>query len=673
MPGRRRRSVPTTTLAFSLVISAVRAAPAGDGGDQSAVRHDGVYRRRLAQSAAEAFAHWTPQLVARAIPLDLKIDRQDDTVYIAGEDGYMTSYAEAFAGGRGADVSSEYWDSILHVEDLLPGDGDSGQAMHHKSSWNVIKRLYPEEEISSPALRGRRDMGGRRLDGEVKLIHLDDLEFSTVEVKSTTEADEDLEFDIEFEPDIETDFPIEEEGRGLQWKTQTPGQGSRPVARNARKNNNNNNNNNARAKKKRLPRMNSIKPTRGALIKDKQTFSAKILPSQTTKSKIDTVYFTLTDGNGKESAALTMPKVSNNEFAISIDGFDKFSGTRWKYKVEAIDRKGRKKQSGQIVFRIQGVGNSSSGFASGGSSSSNKDDEKDKEKEEEEEEEEDRPLKQEIVRDSNWPHGGHIQGSVGRILFEFDGSAPFVCSGTVIMDSSSGKSPSSNNGRSVIQTAAHCAYNDVLKMFATKAIFIPDQVSTTGVKSDFNCDNDRLGCWYLAFAVVEKGWASGSFPENVEYDYAYYVAIDDFSTHQGGFTDGLSGKLDHDVTPMPVDFGYRVTSDFLVGLGYSADKDPDFRYCSMECSTISGVPWYENLWLENCGMTGGASGGPWIVDMTESGKGTLVSVNSWGFTDKPGMAGPSLRTASGSAAECLFDKARTGSDPGNSGGYIVNC
>ena len=513
MSGKRRRSVPTTTLAFSLVLSAVRAAPpAGDG------RHDEVYRRRLGQSAAEAFAHWTPQLVARAIPLDLKIDRQDDTVYIAGEDGYMTSYAEAFAGGRGADVSSDYWDSFVHAEDLLPvdGDGDSGQAIH-STSW-IIKRLYQEDDISSPALRGREDKGRRRLDGDIKLIHLDDLEFSTVEAvedKSSAEADEDLEFEIEFESDDETDFPIEEEGRSLQWSTQTPGQGSRPVARNTRKNNNNNNNNNnARAKKKRLPRMNNIKPTKGSLVRDKQTFSAKILPSQATKSKIDTVHFTLTDGNGKESAMLTMPKVSNNEFAISIDGFEKFSGTRWKYKVEAIDRKGRKKQSGQIVFRIQGVGDSSSGFAGGGNG---KNDDKDKEKEEEEEEEEnDRPLKKEIVNDSNWPHGGHIQGSVGRILFEFDGSAPFVCSGTVIMDSSSGKSPNSNNGRSVIQTAAHCAYNDVLKMFATKAIFIPDQVSTTGVKSDFNCDNDRLGCWYLAFAVVEKGWASGSFPENVE-------------------------------------------------------------------------------------------------------------------------------------------------------------
>lgn len=73
-------------------------------------------------------------------------------------------------------------------------------------------------------------------------------------------------------------------------------------------------------------------------------------------------------------------------------------------------------------------------------------------------------------------------------------------------------------------------------------------------------------------------------------------------------------------------------------------------------------------------MTGGASGGPWIFGMNQSGQGTLASVNSWGFTHKPGMAGPVLRTASGSYAECLFEQAKSARDPGRDGGIIVkNC
>lgn len=70
-------------------------------------------------------------------------------------------------------------------------------------------------------------------------------------------------------------------------------------------------------------------------------------------------------------------------------------------------------------------------------------------------------------------------------------------------------------------------------------------------------------------------------------------------------------------------------------------------------------------------MSGGASGGPWVQDMNEEGVGRIVSINSWGFSHRDGMAGPSFETKGGSWAECLFDKARKGSDPGRQGGHIV--
>jgi hypothetical protein len=159
----------------------------------------------------------------------------------------------------------------------------------------------------------------------------------------------------------------------------------------------------------------------------------------------------------------------------------------------------------------------------------------------------------------------------------------------------------------------------------------------------------------------------------VQYDYAYYVVMDDKSNHSGGYGSGVSGTLDKDVVPMDLDFDVRPQNEFTVALGYSADRDPSFRYCTDDMSTIMGVPWYVNLWLDRCGMTGGASGGSWLIDMNQRGEGTVVSVNSWGFTDKPGMAGPDFRTSSGSFAECLFEKARSARDPGSVGGYIVDC
>lgn len=163
-----------------------------------------------------------------------------------------------------------------------------------------------------------------------------------------------------------------------------------------------------------------------------------------------------------------------------------------------------------------------------------------------------------------------------------------------------------------------------------------------------------------------------TFPS--QYDYAYYVAFDDPSTHRGGYKRGLTGVLERDVRPMAVDFESPPYDEWVHSIGYSADKDPKLRYCSMDSTTINGIDSYTNMWLDDCEMTGGASGGPWMAGLDEGGVGTLISVNSWGFTHKPGMAGPVLRTSEGSWAECLYEKARSADDPGREGGIIVrNC
>ena len=52
------------------------------------------------------------------------------------------------------------------------------------------------------------------------------------------------------------------------------------------------------------------------------------------------------------------------------------------------------------------------------------------------------------------------------------------------------------------------------------------------------------------------------------------------------------------------------------------------------------------------------SGGPWLKDTDTDGRGTVISINSWGYATVPGMAGPNFSTASGSKAECLFEVAK---------------
>ena len=59
-------------------------------------------------------------------------------------------------------------------------------------------------------------------------------------------------------------------------------------------------------------------------------------------------------------------------------------------------------------------------------------------------------------------------------------------------------------------------------------------------------------------------------------------------------------------------------------------------------------------WLGYCGLSGGASGGPWVQPLI-NGAGPIISVNSWGYSNQPGMAGPKL---SDNSAACRLKDAK---------------
>ena len=269
---------------------------------------------------------------------------------------------------------------------------------------------------------------------------------------------------------------------------------------------------------------------------------------------------------------------------------------------------------------------------------------------------------------------GQIQYSSGRVLFFFDGN-PFVCTGTVIDD---GDHPD----RTLILTAGHCAfkYDNNGGRFADYALFIPNQDETRGRGSDENCGNDPLGCWSLAFALVDYEWSTRSFPSSVPWDYAIYVVSNVPESHQPGFIyesqPELSSTLEDIVTKFPIDFTFDQSTAPVThthGMGYTFSKDPDFRYCAKDLTTKYGISSYENLWLSVCDMSGGSSGGAWMKDTKDDGTGTIISVNSWGYSSSTGMAGPNFYTAGGAKVECLFEKAKVVDfDDVTNGGVIVS-
>jgi hypothetical protein len=251
--------------------------------------------------------------------------------------------------------------------------------------------------------------------------------------------------------------------------------------------------------------------------------------------------------------------------------------------------------------------------------------------------------KTKVVRSADWRNGGTVQNAAGRLLFSMNGSY-YVCSGTVVNDVES--------GRSVILTAAHCVYDDVNKAFATQVMFIPNQDATSGSATDFDCSNDPIGCWVPSFGVVDVNWTTAVFPNNIPWDYAYYV-VPDSGAHQGS---GNEAALDVAAPPMDISFTSATLGIKTHALGYSYSEDPSFMYCAQDVSIEGG---YNDLWLSSCKLSGGASGGPWSQSTERDlGIGPVISINSWGYTGQPGMAGLPL---SGNTAECLFDRAKTSS------------
>lgn len=65
--------------------------------------------------------------------------------------------------------------------------------------------------------------------------------------------------------------------------------------------------------------------------------------------------------------------------------------------------------------------------------------------------------------------------------------------------------------------------DDVDKAFATNALFIPSQDDGGTDRTDSDCTNDPLGCWSVDHGVVDMNWTTRSFPNNIPWDYGYYV------------------------------------------------------------------------------------------------------------------------------------------------------
>lgn len=369
------------------------------------------------------------------------------------------------------------------------------------------------------------------------------------------------------------------------------------------------------------PVVSAMTPAGGATIGSAATFAATV----TDVSGVRSVTVVVTDPTGRTSSFAA--RAAGDTWSVGLEGF---TPGAWSWQVVAVDAtkgKGNTTRSSTLGFTVA--------TATGQPG---------------------------VTTNAEWTGGGGVQTAAGRIYFEMPDTrntaqwVGYVCSGTVAQDDSA--------DRSVILTAAHCVYDDVNKVFARNVLFIPNQADG-GSATDTDCTNDPIGCWAPAFGVVDREWTTRTFPDNVAWDYAYYV-VPGAGAHSGSAADAslevAAGTLPVSFTPPAVD--QADAGDRTHALGYSYSDDPHFMYCAEDMTTSGSVNW----WLPSCGLSGGSSGGPWVQPMdSATGTGPVVSVNSWGYTNQPGMAGPKL---SGTSASVLFGTAQTAA-PSGAGGVVV--
>ncbi len=351
---------------------------------------------------------------------------------------------------------------------------------------------------------------------------------------------------------------------------------------------------------------------------------------------------TVTDASGVKSVSfvITFPDNSTRSYPAASSGGDQwsvsftgFSAGDWAWTVVATDnapRGGNTATKGPVPFTVD----------LGGATP---------------------PPAGDDVANAQWTNTSAVQTASGRLLFEMPTSKrgnrwqAYVCSATVVGDRSL------TDGRSLILTAAHCVYDEDHGFFARNVMFIPDQ-QESGSATDSNCSNDVMGCWVPAAGVVDGDWTTHAWPDNIPWDYGYYVVANS-GAHWG--TAASSDALELAVTPMTIRFS-APTDSGASAFGYSYNQDPKQMYCSQTRAATNGG---DNWWLDQCGLTGGASGGPWLDEYPAAGTGEIVSVNSWGYSSSPGMAGPKLDGSSGTNRNrlpiCVYNAAAAMTDVQN--------
>ena len=239
----------------------------------------------------------------------------------------------------------------------------------------------------------------------------------------------------------------------------------------------------------------------------------------------------------------------------------------------------------------------------------------------------------------------------GKLFFTIAGSR-YVCSATAV----AGKTTEAN----LIWTAGHCVTDgegpDGVDRKAEDILFVPGYLNGA----------EPYGRWAGTLSDATDGWEdSGGEDFRFDTGAVRVVRMDPAPSAPGGYVANGSATLAATVGTRPISFTPLVAGTKVASYGYPAAQKFSGQVQRSCASTVRGPDRYTagtpTPVQIGCDMTGGSSGGGWILDNAggvSNGRADadepLVSVNSYGYSfEKNTMYGPQL---TGGQAAALYDR-----------------
>jgi len=239
---------------------------------------------------------------------------------------------------------------------------------------------------------------------------------------------------------------------------------------------------------------------------------------------------------------------------------------------------------------------------------------------------------------ADWTGRGLPQSANGKVFFSI-GRLNYVCSGSIVQDGLSDVS--------IVITAAHCVMNK--GRFVTNWAFVPNY--------DENGKNVE-NTWYARNLVVRTEFASQrQFNRTaIEHDWAFAVIPAGMFTKNKVSYPNPTTQLDAVGAFTFAQPGFTTVGNLSTAFGYPAADPYDGQLLKYAQGTIANDPQGYATWGMPSALTGGASGGPWLSNLSS---GVVSSVNSYKYTnDASRMYGPKFNSKTDSTFSAA--KAATG-------------